>query len=343
MTENTVAPQKRLLWIDYARFLSLFLVIAFHVPVILPDAPRWTFFLLQLPSFVFISGLLFRFEKYPKFTDYLKHRSKQLLIPYFSFILIFYVPWLIVKAVFNIGDTSIPLWQPLWEALQGRPAAVCGPLWFAACLFSLQIIFYLLFRWIRNRWVSLILLTCLSLSFAFLYEPLRGTPWVLDSALAYLPFYGIAAFFRKEILQLMNKPIRYPVALICLLIHAGVLYCAMNTMFSDLTGNILRITGSLSIIFPVFVLLKAVSGFIKERRFITLISSNGIVVLACHLYAISIILHLTGLTPENMAGNYLLKYGIAVIVLVSMLIPILLINRYLPFILGKGKFWEKRK
>lgn len=343
MTNEITKPSERLLWIDYARFMSLFLVTAYHVPVTLPDYPRWTFFLLQLPSFVFISGLLFRFEKYPSFTAYLKHRSKQLLIPYFCFIIIFYILWLAIKIIFKTGDTGIPLWQPIGEALMGRPSTVCGPLWFVACLFALQTIFYLLFRWIRYRWISVVILTLLSLSFAFAYNKLRDVPWVLDSALAYLPFYGIAVFFRKEILKLMNKRIRFVIAICCLIIHGAVLYCIMNVSFSDFTGNILRITGSLSIIFPYCVLLKFLTQIVKERWVISQISSNGVVVLACHIYAISIILHLTGLTPESMAGNYLLKYAIATIVLLSMLIPIYFINRYIPFILGKGRYLDKRR
>lgn len=341
MTDNITKSSKRLLWIDYARFMSLFLVVAFHVPVTLPDYPRWTFFFLQLPSFVFISGLLFRFEKYPSFAEYLKHRSKQLLIPYFCFTLILYALWL--AKVMLTGDTNSSLWHPLTEILTGRPSAICGPLWFVACLFSLQCIFYLMFRWIKYRWLSLIILTGLSLSFAFLYDSLKGVPWVLDSALAYLPFYGIAVFFRKEILELMNKPVRFPIAIICLIIHGGVLYFTMNTSFSDFTGNILRILGSFSIIFPYCVLLKSLTALIKERKIISMISSNGVIVLACHLSAISIILHAFGLTPENMAGNYLMKYVIATIVLLSMLIPIFFINRYVPFMLGKGKSSENQK
>lgn len=339
MTNETVKPTKRLLWIDYARFMSLFLVTAYHVPVTLPVYPRWTFFFLQLPGFIFISGLLFRFEKYPSFVDYFKHRSKQLLIPYAFFILLFYALW-IAKTILK-GGAEVPLWQPLSEALAGRPSTVCGPLWFVACLFSLQCIFYILFKRVNNRWTALIIITLVSLSFAFLYDTLKGVPWVLDSALAYLPFYGIAVFFRKEILELMNKPVRFPVAIICLIIHAVILYLTVNTSFSDLTGNILRILASFSVIFPYCVLLKALTLIVKERKIISLISSNGVVVLACHIYAISIVLHLFGLTPENMEGNYFLKYGIATIVMLSMSIPIFLINRYFPFMLGKGKLLER--
>lgn len=340
---NLVSPSGRLLWIDYARFMSLFLVISYHVPVSLPDYPMWSLRLLQLPSFVFISGLLFRFDKYPSFGAYLKHRSRQLLIPYFCFILIFYVLWLGARLLLKTGDPAMPLWQPLAEALMGRPALICSPLWFVACLFALQIIFYILFRWVKQRWVAVIILSALSLSFAWLQHPLKQAPWVLDTALAFLPFYGIAVFFRKEILALMTKPLRYWIALACVAVHIGAMYCIFHAHLNYFTGNLLRIVASLSIIFPYCVLLQLVSSAIGGRRIIDLISSNGVVVLACHLYAISLIIRLAGLTPQGMEGNYLLKYAIAAVVLVLMLVPILLINRYAPFILGKGKFFDKDK
>lgn len=134
MPDKSVTPSGRLLWIDYARFMSLFPVISYHVPVTLTDYPYWLFYLLRLPGFVFISGLLFRFEKYPSFTDYLKHRSKQLLIPYFCFILIFYVLWLAARIVLKTGDADVPVWQlgkPFWAGLRWS-APLCG-LWHA-CL-----------------------------------------------------------------------------------------------------------------------------------------------------------------------------------------------------------------
>ena len=72
-------------WIDYVKFLSIFLVVFYHCPPPFTHIPHLSLSLLRIPCFFFISGLLFRFEKYPSFLKFVKRRSKQLLVPYFCF------------------------------------------------------------------------------------------------------------------------------------------------------------------------------------------------------------------------------------------------------------------
>lgn len=76
-------------WIDLAKFTSIFLVVLFHSPPSIGGTIAGTTLShVRLPSFFFYAGLLFSFSRHQSFISFVKYRSKQLLIPYFLFILV---------------------------------------------------------------------------------------------------------------------------------------------------------------------------------------------------------------------------------------------------------------
>ncbi|MDR2650866.1 MAG: acyltransferase family protein, partial [Prevotellaceae bacterium] len=77
--ENTIHFE----WIDLAKFVSIFLVVLFHCPPSISGTVAGVSLShIHLPSFFFYAGLLFSFSRHPSFTNFIKHRSKQLLVPY---------------------------------------------------------------------------------------------------------------------------------------------------------------------------------------------------------------------------------------------------------------------
>ena len=142
----------RHIWIDFGKALSIILVVYRHCP------PNEFNLISSMPLFFFMSGLLFSFEKYNSFWDFFKHRSRQLLVPYFSFFTIFYLFWLFVgRSVSSPEEQALPLYMPMLEYLYGRPESVCLPLWFISCLFSMQILFFL-FKKINRNLTAIILM-----------------------------------------------------------------------------------------------------------------------------------------------------------------------------------------
>jgi len=329
-------------WIDYVKFLSIFLVVFYHCPPPFTHIPHLSLSLLRIPCFFFISGLLFRFEKYPSFLKFVKRRSKQLLVPYFCFFVIFYAYWLIIGKKTGLeADQNASLFQPLWEYLYGRPNLVCVPMWFVSCLFALQCIFYLLFRKVKNRIFALPIL--FSLPFVTVWVDLSNSPWMLDDVLRNIPFYGVACLFRKEIMDPVNfKKHLIPLCLSVILYMFSVY--GLTFAENNYLDILLRLVGSFCILYPVIFIFKAITGFFVKSHFVEYISTNAIVVLACHTYPVRIIwifiekvLHKG---PDFFDGQYLLKFLMATIILSAMIIPIFLINKYIPFMVGKGKYFS---
>lgn len=333
-----MTAQRHYIWVDYAKFLSIFLVVFFHTPPELSGMVGASLHLLRMPCFFFLAGLLFRFDKHPTFKQYFFHRSKQLLIPYFCFFLLFYAYWLIIgRKTGDPEDLAAPLYQPIIEYLLGVPRLVCKPLWFVPCLFAMQCVFYLLFKRMNRPLSTLILFL---FPFISLFVNLENTPFSLGAVFGSIPFYGIASLYRKEIFNFLEKRNHYGIALISLFTHVIFSYYYINQT-SDVLRIFIELSGSFSILFAVSVFVKLLSDYWGRKSYIENMANNAIVILAFHTYSIIIIQRVImwyfSESIDFFEGRYVLKLIIAAITMVSMLVPIWFINKYIPFVLARKR------
>lgn len=198
----------RIPWIDTARGLEILLVMAGHMTShIFGDSPvgGWIYS-FHMPLFFFLSGLLFSDRR--TMGNYLLHKVKSLLIPYF----LLGIPmaftaslqqWLEARGLIGasyappIDTVSYP--HLLLENLRGlviqkRQWAI----WFLAVLFVTEILFYILHRLFPNflrLTVSVLLITAGGL----LYYHLGGQslPWDIDMVPEALFFYGTGYLSQK--------------------------------------------------------------------------------------------------------------------------------------------------
>ena len=291
------------------RFLWIDLVkVLSIIMVIYHHCPPNSFYgFSSLPLFFFASGLLFNIEKYPSFFTFFKRRSKQLLIPYLCFFTLFYLFWLFVgRSLSSPEEQALPLYTPLLEFLYGRPVNVCLPLWYLPCLFVLQSFFYF-FKNINKKITTILILL---LPFINSFIDLSDSPWMLDNVCEYFPYYGIACLYRKEIF------------------------------------NIFKEMSNISFIMPVNELFNTITYNFELNKSIKYLASNTVIILACHTYVIRLvdilIINVLGFDSGVYDGNLIFKISLTIFVMLSMYIPIIIINRYLPFIIGKGRLFEKK-
>ena len=192
------SPKIRYAWVDYAKFFSIFLVVSYHIPHRADGYVGELLSLLRMPAFFMIAGFLFNTNKFHSLSYFLKHRSIQLLIPYISFFTFFYISWLLFGRDWIGGnELDIPLWKPLMEFAYGTPVTIIAPYWFICCLFSMQIIYYLLIRQFPKPIVIIIVSICPLLHCIPWTSYL---PWNLSAALLYIPFYAFSNM-NKDFIQ----------------------------------------------------------------------------------------------------------------------------------------------
>jgi len=366
MTQNdNLTPNKRIIWIDNLKAISIIFVVLVHVLMFLiTDAPKfYNKYIVSflLPLLLFVSGYLFNVKKFPNFRFFIKKRFRSLIVPYFTFAFIallvlftfkyFNVHYLIFKH-FNIYDFGYEtnglntILIPIGDILYSRIDNINGPTWFITFLFIVEIYFYFLKINIKSTKVMLFVLFISSI-IGYLYSLFINfkLPWHIEVALIGVVFYGIGNIYKEQTDYFSNKILekRYlTIFFLIVLLTINILFAFLNDSVGFLPnkyGNyVFFFIASFSGIF--FYLL--ISKIIGSHIFLSFLGKNTIIILCIHSFFIAILSLLT----YNYLNPYFLNSSIAsiclaiiytFIIIISMIPFIIVINRYFPFLIGKSK------
>ena len=329
--------KERYVWVDYAKFFSISLVVSVHCQPELPYAIGSFLALLRMPAFFLISGFLFDQKKFPTYTYFFKHRSKQLLVPYFYFTLFFYVLWLIAgRYLGSEEDANSPFYQPIIEFVIGRPELIVRPFWFICCLFSIQTIHYFLSKHLNEKQTLAI---CLLMPFINNITNYTELPFEIDMAFRYIPFYAISNYAKNILLSTSQLTKKTNAIASLFLLLSILLYLIYMKSENPCFVTLLRTTIGIFILPAYIIFCSIVSKLFKRNKFIEYIGKNAIVILALQTYIIKII----ELCIFKSAGTdffeqkYYLNIAMTITVIILSYYPILFINKYIPFIIGRNK------
>lgn len=173
---------KRIGWIDMAKGYGMICVIIGHLQE-LPGLIAYVY-TFHMPLFFFLSGYVLKTNM--SFYEFLKRKIKGILIPYFGLgipALLFFIAGHIYKNDLIIADSLKVFFSFL---IQRR----WGTIWFLACLFWLNIFFYLLVNFILDERILGIVVIILTLA-GLIYYRLGGRPlvWNIDVCFTALPFF----------------------------------------------------------------------------------------------------------------------------------------------------------
>lgn len=333
---------KRINWIDYSKFFGIFLVVLGHTSI--PVMSINVIYSFHMPLFFFISGYLFDANKFESFFRFMRHRLKQLIIPYFFFNIITYLFWFFVGRKFGNDSTSeisplTPLMGIFYGTDTGNFLIHCGSLWFLPCLFLVELIYYGL-RGINNRFLLLICVTLLAFYNAKSSHYLL--PWSIDASLLGLLFYALGNI-SKTILPNYMAFTTAKKAMFVILSFALIMLFSYYSGRSDMSSNKFEN-------FPMF-LFSAISGIcfmfflssffeanFGRQKWIEFFSKNTLIILALHAIVASVIKGLLYFVFKVPVDIFEMKLTINIILsLVSFLflIPVIFIlNKYFPFLLG---------
>lgn len=183
-------------YIDYAKGFGILLVVWAHILIV-----GWShqiIYAFHMPLFFFISGMLFRKDKYTSLRQFVTVRAKRLLMPYFIYSVVTWAVWAVFR--FLRHDEVASFWNPLLQTFiaqgSGEFMVHNSALWFIPCLFAVEIIYYLFSR-VNSQWLTLVFCFLaaalgVALSRIFGADYLFLLPWNLDAAFYALPFYGVA-------------------------------------------------------------------------------------------------------------------------------------------------------
>lgn len=188
-------------WIDWAKFLGIFLVILGHV---LQRVPGWNdceiinlwdwIYLFHMPLFFVLSGYLYKQSSNPGY----RKIFYALIIPYLLYQLL-YMPLWNWKALYAEEGATLFFGKHILGILMGdgyeTPYSLysCLPCWFIVSIIQLRLIFY----FIKINRTSTLILMAGSVLFLYLRKSLGFDLYCcLDSTIMAIPYY-LAGYWLK--------------------------------------------------------------------------------------------------------------------------------------------------
>lgn len=324
-------------WLDYMKFIAMFLVVVYHTPPRYDNAHEAALFNMGAPVFFFAAGYLFNIARQKNFFSFLAHRARQILVPYTTFFIIFYALWLVVgRRMAGPEEQAIGIYEPLWQFVQGTPDVVLGPFWFLAALFTMQVIYYPIRKLLSGAW-PLVAALLLSLSLFVLPDVPCFRWWNLDKAFLYMPIYALGncchPLIEKFDFATAGRSLLW---LLCAALGLGFLIVAPLNIDRDVAYVLAP--EAVILVLPLYTAVcKALERWHGTSRVAQTVAITGITYLALQNYLIGIIKMVVG----KVAGaavfddNILLKVAVAVAVMVILYPMAMFVERYLPFLLGK--------
>lgn len=155
-----------------------------------------------IPLYFMLSGMTFRRSKFPTFWNFVKRRSKTLLLPYAMFSVLTWAFWALYSYLTHAQVDSY--WMPLFQTVlaqgSGHYLVHNVPLWFIPCLFVIEMIYY----WLDMLpdWGKVISSLALAVIGTLMIHVWKGVflllPWSIESAFASVIFYCFGNLMVKK-------------------------------------------------------------------------------------------------------------------------------------------------
>lgn len=333
--KKTPSSNKRINWIDSSRGLAFLMVIYSHLEYCNPFIMHF-FSPVFLTTFFFVSGYLFK--SHCSFEKVFEQRTRTLLWPLLSLGTIM----IIMQHLLTFKEAPVP-WIESFKGLLYQNGENTL-LWFVAAIYIYSIIFY----WIERFSGKYLFVVCILLFVTnWIYSRTNGPtfPWHIASAGYGCAYMGLGKLYRQYEDKIENTIKTYHIVgafamyiMIILLLNRS---CSFSGSRWLLDSIVLTGTG-------LFVIVEASKRFpIANSKFLLFIGANTLFYFAFHGKGYSLIqtsvnkiLSILNITHTGLLDTII---GFVIVLLDALLLiyPAIFVNRYCPWILGKGfKLWK---
>ncbi len=336
-------------WIDILKGFLLLCIVFSHfgslpVPMatlIKPTGDIW------VPTFFFLSGMLFNEKRYSFYVDFVQSKFKSLLLPYlFLFLIFVLLDWnLYLKSESTLRVAVIAILNA-----DGPPKA--APLWFVIALFEINMIYFFIARQFKGVVFRVIVVFACSIAGYIMY--LKGMHPILgiDVLLSSITFFGLGHLLNGYIFKSVDncnqqQLVKWVLLAIFLAITAGVstsynpdAVLGSNKIHNFFLFYLTSLCGTFSAIIFCVILWSSFSSnrsFSKIFIFFRYIALQGLTVLASHVYIIIVVNQVLDILEiHNLLIVTLTKIFAITILTYYFIVPF--VHTKLKFIFGKDKW-----
>lgn len=327
-----MATKQRIAYIDFMKGLCIILVVAFHVKTTAFGDP-YGYMLQQfrIPMYFFLSGLFFKL--YDGFFDFARKKVNNIIVPLILF--------LIIGTIYYFGRNLLESHFSVAKALERMPLNPIEnntPTWFLVVLFEVNIIYYLLQKFLP-RWLTIVAALLLSAVGYALVSAHYTIILYLDIALVAMPFFVLGSESRK--LGLLEKGPHVAVRIVLAVAVAVILF-----FFSERINMLHRVYPSYFRLYmlPALSIMSLLFLCQYIKRPVPVISHLGrysIMVLGTHYFLIGPLKALIGKLLPSLADTPWPFLIVLVLVLALEFPVIYLLKKYLPRYTAQEEFFYK--
>lgn len=335
-------------WIDYGKSIAIFLVVLFHTHCDMAvDIPITAF---AIPSFLFMSGFVFSYERNPAFFPFAFKRFRQLVIPYLWINVVAYLSWLVVLRHYGAdADNGLSWDSPLIGFLTGVPPMLSHdiPLWSLLCFFVVEIIFYPLGKTLMSDIAVALIFAVAAFVLSQTVDASRW-PFTLGPAVAGVAFYALGHSYRRFAPKWRSRRFALLFFLSLPLFVIGVSFNTKVDFFICSFGNYgLFMLGALSGIVMFVALTTIIGRHINEPRAINFIARSTLIICGFHLLAFAVIkavfLFGFGIQPDVLTDGIIKGILFASVALLLTLPVSYIVFRYFPWLVDKSSLTFHRR
>lgn len=329
----------RIEWVDVCKFICIFFVIMTHFSFVTNEIMNFyrPFFLYL---FFFLSGYFFKKDEH--FLNLMKKKFKTVFIPW----LFFSVLIIILSQILTFNEHKPLRTELFWNALQifGKG----DQMWFLAALFVAYIPMWIYVNKMSHKYAMLLafMLFVLQKMYAW-FVPNQIFPWGTNTLPWHLEYIFIASFFLylgysyKNFYEKPLKKFEKPSVLIVLfLIYLILLYLSLvvfcdflnENFFLDFSVELLKTGISMWLCIILSKIIKSPS------RFVLFVGKNTLAYFGLHGKVISlleVVISNFGIVLNSVPKVVLCAVILILTTMIILIFPVMFINRYLPFAVGK--------
>ena len=293
--------KNRIAWVDALKGLGIVLVVIGHTDC--PDELLKWIYIFHMPLFFMLSGLMSKDSENIGGGQWIRHKSRGLLWPYFFFGVcefLFDSLALILKHTIR-GDYLIKKVIAITYSNFLFEDNYTGVIWFLTCLFMTELIFFILLKAFSTNYKRVIVVIALSMLGYYVVPQIKFLPpFFMDIALNALPFYSLGYYMRVVFFSERKAKI-YKIGLPIFIIGSVLGMINQRELGLNHVDMLYRKWGDplLFIISAMLCLVGLVLAFmnfqkILEKRYFKLlnyIGRNSLIIFSIHLMVMQVLAH----------------------------------------------------
>lgn len=343
--------KERVHYIDIAKAFAILFIALGHTIVHSENCTMIFKFLysFHVVLFFMLSGYTFKIKKNEKITVFLKEKFTRLMIPYFVWAILYLVPYMILGK--NIGSTlqtnsSFDLRTQLFNILYGIGASSAlkqnSSLWFLPALFSMEIIYYYVIKFIQKYKKSTPIVVIFSIVIGYISALMNfKLPWGINTTLN-LGMLFLVGYLAKQYNVFTKEGLFKPYFIIPITI-IGLFACFLNyksvSCIDYSYGNftLCLISGLSLSISTIYI-----SYIISRNKVLEYIGRNTLGALIFHKLVILVFQTKLGIISKLLRNsNIFIELTLGIIIAILSIIFSLAINefikKYIPILLGEKR------